>query len=294
MVDKSPGDRIFDAVNLFLLSLITVAVLYPLVFVLSASISDPAAVMGGRVWLWPVDITFVAYEKILDNSQLLNGYKNTIIYTVVGTAVNLVLTICIAYPLSRPDFKGRNVVTAFIVFTMFFSGGLIPTYLLVRDLGIMNTMWALILPGAISVYNVVIMRTFFQTSIPFEVQEAASIDGSSNFNTLFRIVLPLSMPIIAVMILFYAVNHWNAFFNALIYLSDSAKHPLQLVLREILIQGQMADMVDMADDSLAKQLMEVEAIKYAVVIFANLPILMLYPFLQKYFVKGVMIGALKG
>lgn len=294
MVDKSPSDRIFDAVNLLLLGLITVAVLYPLVFVLSASISDPSAVMNGRVWLWPVDITFVAYEKVLDNSDLLTGYKNTIIYTVVGTAVNLVLTICLAYPLSRPDFKGRNVVTAFIVFTMFFSGGLIPTYLLVRDLGIMNTMWALILPGAISVYNVVIMRTFFQTSIPFEVQEAASIDGSSNFSTLFRIVLPLSMPIIAVMVLFYAVSHWNAFFNALIYLSDPLKRPLQLVLREILIMGQMDSMVDMADDSLAKQLMEVEAIKYAVVIFANLPILMLYPFLQKYFVKGVMIGALKG
>nr|WP_010272532.1 carbohydrate ABC transporter permease [Paenibacillus senegalensis] len=294
MVDKSPGDRIFDAVNLFLLGLITVAVLYPLVFVLSASISDPSAVMGGRVWLWPVDITFVAYEKILANSQLLNGYKNTIIYTVVGSATNLVLTVCAAYPLSRRDFKGRNVITALIVFTMFFSGGLIPTYLLVQSLGIMNTMWALILPGAISVYNVVIMRTFFQSSIPYEIQEAAFIDGSNNFQILFRIVLPLSTPIIAVMILFYAVGHWNAFFNALIYLSDQTKYPLQLVLREILIQGQMTGVTDLSVETHAKQLMETESIKYAVVIFANLPVLMLYPFLQRYFVKGVMIGALKG
>jgi putative aldouronate transport system permease protein len=288
------GDRIFDGINLALLSVIMLIVLYPLVFVLSASISNPAHIATGDLWLWPKDITFSAYAHIFQNKDIMNGYRNTLIYTVVGTAVNLVLTICAAYPLSRRDLKGRNLITALIVFTMFFSGGLVPTYLLMKSLGILNTMWALILPSAISVYNVVIMRTFFQNSIPQEMQEAAAIDGSDNFGILLRIVLPLSMPIIAVMILFNAVAHWNAFFNALIYLSDRSKYPLQLVLREILIQGQTQEMVNMTDDTMVKRIMEVEAIKYGVVVVANLPVLILYPFLQRYFVKGIMIGALKG
>jgi putative aldouronate transport system permease protein len=182
----------------------------------------------------------------------------------------------------------------FIVFTMFFSGGLIPTYMIVRDLGMTNTMWALIIPSAVSVYNILVMRTFFQSGIPQEMIEAASIDGSSDFRTLLRIVLPLSMPIIAVMVLFYAVGHWNAYFSALIYLTDRDLYPLQLFMREILIQGQMEDMVNAADSSHAQTIMEEEAVKYAIIVVANLPIFLLYPFLQKYFVKGVMIGALKG
>ncbi|MDQ1913577.1 carbohydrate ABC transporter permease [Paenibacillus sp. GD4] len=294
MMDYSRGDRVFDAVNTLLLILITVIVMYPLLFVLSASVSEPSVVARGQLWLLPKGINFVGYERVFQNKEILSGYMNTIVYTLVGTAINLVLTICAAYPLSRADFRGRHVITAFIVFTMFFSGGLIPTYLLVKKLGMLNTLWAMVIPNAIAVYNVIIMRTFFQSSIPFEIQEAASIDGCSNFRILLRVVLPLSMPIIAVMVLFYAVGHWNAFFQALIYLSDRGKYPLQLILREILIQGQMAAMIDMADDSLAKKLMEVEVIKYAVVVIANLPVLLLYPFLQKYFVKGVMIGALKG
>ncbi|MDQ0899194.1 MULTISPECIES: carbohydrate ABC transporter permease [unclassified Paenibacillus] len=293
-MDNSRGDRVFDTINTLLLVLITVIVLYPLLFVLSASISEPSVVARGQLWLLPKGINFIGYERVFQNKEILTGYMNTIVYTLVGTAINLVLTICAAYPLSRPDFRGRYVITAIIVFTIFFSGGLIPSYLLVKNLGMLNTIWALIIPNAISVYNVIIMRTFFQSSIPHEIQEAASIDGCNNFRILLRVVLPLSMPIIAVMILFYAVGHWNAFFNALIYLSDRAKYPLQLILREILIQGQMAAMIDMADDSLAKKLMEVEVIKYAVVVIANLPVLLLYPLLQKYFVKGVMIGALKG
>jgi putative aldouronate transport system permease protein len=293
-MDNSRGDRVFDAINTLLLVLITVIVLYPLVFVLSASISEPSVVARGQLWLLPKGVNFVGYERVFQNKEILTGYMNTIVYTLIGTVINLVLTICAAYPLSRPDFRGRNVITAVIVFTIFFSGGLIPSYLLVKNLGMLNTIWALIIPNAISVYNVIIMRTFFQSSIPQEIQEAASIDGCNNFRILLRVVLPLSMPIIAVMVLFYAVGHWNAFFNALIYLSDRAKYPLQLILREILIQGQMAAMIDMADDSLAKKLMEVEVIKYAVVVIANLPVLLLYPLLQKYFVKGVMIGALKG
>ncbi|WP_248926987.1 carbohydrate ABC transporter permease [Paenibacillus hamazuiensis] len=293
-MDRSRGDRIFDAINTLLLVLITFVVLYPLLFVLSASISDPSAVVKGDLWLLPKGVNFSGYAKVFGNNEILTGYANTIMYTLVGTAINLVMTVCAAYPLSRKDFRGRHVITAMIVFTMFFSGGLIPTYLLVKKLGMLNSIWALVVPNAVAVYNIVIMRTFFQTSIPYEIQEAASIDGCGNFRILLRVVLPLSMPIVAVMILFYAVGHWNAFFNALIYLSDRSKYPLQLFLREILIQGQMQAMIDMADDSLAKKLMEVEVIKYAVVVIANLPVLLLYPFLQKYFVKGVMIGALKG
>ncbi len=293
-MEHAKGDRLFDAINITLLVGITILVLYPLVFVLSASISNPIHVVAGDLWLWPKEITFDGYKRIFANRDILTGYGNTLLYTTVGTAVNLVLTICAAYPLSRRDLRGRGIVVALIVFTMFFSGGLIPTYLLVKDLGLLNTMWAMILPNAIAVYNVIIMRTYFQTSIPLEMQEAASIDGCDDFKILTRIVLPLSMPIIAVMVLFYAVAHWNAFFNALIYLSERHKFPLQLILREILIQGQMQDMMDINDDTVAKKLMEVETIKYGVVVVASLPMMILYPFLQRYFVKGIMIGALKG
>lgn len=294
METRSSGDKVFDAVNMTLLGIVSIIVLYPLVFVLSASISDPAAVLGGDMWLLPKGITFEGYAKVFENSDLLNSYGNTIFYTTLGTAINLVMTVMAAYPLSKRDFRGRNLLMAIMVFTMFFSGGLVPTYLLVKQLGMTNTFWALVIPNAVSVYNIIIMRTFFQSSIPGEIQEAAAIDGCSELRILRSVVLPLSMPILAVMVLFYSVGHWNAYFNALIYLTDRADYPLQLILREILIQGQMEEMVNVGDSSHAKTLLDQEAIKYAVVVVANLPILMLYPFLQKYFVKGVMIGALKG
>ncbi|TNJ66798.1 carbohydrate ABC transporter permease [Paenibacillus hemerocallicola] len=294
METRSLGDKWFEAVIYALLAMVAVLVLYPLVFVLSASISDPASVLNGDMWLWPMDLSFVGYKKVLENSDLLNSYLNTIIYTVVGTAINLVMTVLAAYPLSQKSFYGRNVITAIMVFTMFFSGGLVPAYMLVKQLGMLNSMWALIVPGAVSVWNIVIMRTFFQTSIPGEIQEAAAIDGCSDWKTLWRIVLPLSMPILAVMVLFYAVGHWNAYFNALIYLTDREHYPLQLILREILIKDEMEGMVNVGDGSHAKTIMDQEAVKYAVVVIANLPILLLYPFLQKYFVRGIMIGALKG
>ncbi|WP_054956857.1 carbohydrate ABC transporter permease [Paenibacillus dakarensis] len=294
MNNQSKSEKWFDRGVHIVLILICVAVLYPLVFVLMASISSPDAVMRGEVWLWPKELTMVGYSKIFQNDEILIGYGNTILYTVVGTAINLVMSIAAAYPLSRKDFFGRNTIAALLVFTMFFSGGMVPTYLLVKSLGMLNSMWALLIPGAVSVYNVLIMRTFFQNGIPYEVQEAASIDGCSNMSTLIRIVLPLSMPIIAVMILFYSVGHWNAYFSALIYLTDRDKYPLQLFLREILIQGQMQEMLGIGDDTQSRIVMEGEAIKYAAVIVANLPVLCLYPFLQKYFVKGVMIGAVKG
>ena len=285
---------LFDAVNAALLSFVCLIVLYPLVFVLSASISDPAAVLSGRMWLWPVGISFAGYEKVFANPDLVTGYTNTILYTTVGTAVNVIMTVMAAYPLAHPHFYGRKVIMALIVFTMFFSGGLIPTYMVVRDLGMTNTMWALIIPNAVSVYNILIMRTYFQSSIPGELLEAAAIDGSSDIRTLLCIVLPLSLPILAVMVLFYAVGHWNAYFSALIYLTDRELYPLQLFMREILIQGQMEEMINAADTSHAQTIMDEEAVKYAIIVVANLPIFLLYPFLQKYFVKGVMIGALKG
>lgn len=295
MERESFGDKCFVIVNAVLLTLVLIAVLYPLWFVLIASISDTAAVLTGKVWLWPRDFTLAGYKIVLQNGELLRSYGNTVLYTAMGTAINLVLTVMAAYPMSRRDYRGRNALMAFIVFTMFFSGGMIPTYLLVKDLGMLNTIWALVIPNAVSVWNIIIMRTFFQQTLPYEIQEAAQIDGCSDIKILLRIVLPLSKPILAVMVLFYAVGHWNAFFNALIYLTDRDLYPLQLILREILIQGQMASMMESGDTTgMARRIMEAESIKYAVVIIANLPVLLLYPFLQKYFVKGVLVGSLKG
>ncbi|WDH84763.1 carbohydrate ABC transporter permease [Paenibacillus urinalis] len=291
---ESRGDRYVMTAIYILLGLVSLIVLYPIYFVLIASFSSPEEVMLGKVWLWPKNLSLVGYERIFENNELMRGYFNTIVYTVIGTALNVVMTIAAAYPLSRQDFKGRNAFTVLIVFTMFFSGGMIPTYLLIKDLGLLDSFWVMILPTAVSVWNILIMRTFFQSSIPKELQEAAFLDGCSNLKLLVRIILPLSGPVLAVMVLFYAVGHWNSYFNALIYLSDRDKYPLQLFLREILIQDQMQNMVDLGSDTYSKSLMEVEAIKYAAVMVTNLPMLILYPFLQKYFIKGVMIGAIKG
>lgn len=291
---ETRGDRIFNVINYTILILVTIIVMYPLVFVLSASFSDPQAVLRGEMLLWPKGVNLNSYVKIFQNKDIISGFTNTLVYTSLGTFINLTMTILAAYPLSRKDFVGRNAIMALLVFTMFFSGGLIPTYLLIKNLGMLNTLWVMIIPNAVSIWNIIIMRTFFQQSIPGELQEAATIDGCSNIKILTRIILPLSMPIIAVTILFYAVGHWNAFFNALLYLSDKEKFPLQLILREILIQGQTNDMVKMSTESAIKQQREVEGIKYAVLVVANIPVLALYPFLQRYFVKGVMIGAIKG
>ena len=234
------------------------------------------------------------YKRVFANNDIMLGYKNTVFYTLTGIAVNLAMTVAGAYPLSRKDFYGRNFLMLLFTFTMFFSGGLIPTYLVIQRLNLINNFWVMIIPGAVSVYNMIIMRTFFQSTIPGELQEAAFIDGCSNIRILLKIVLPLSMPIIAVMVIFYGVAHWNAFFSALIYISDRTKYPLQLILREILIQNQMQEMMNQDTESLAQQQIMAEGIKYAVVIVASLPVLILYPFLQRYFVKGVMVGAIKG
>ncbi|MGE7986099.1 carbohydrate ABC transporter permease [Lysinibacillus fusiformis] len=290
---ESKGDRAFTIFNYVFLAIVAVVVLYPLIFVLSASLSNPEYVISGNIWLWPKEFTVEAYEKVFQNPDIINGFINTLKYTFFGTLLNIVMTICAAYPLSRRNLKGKGFIMAFMVFTMFFSGGLIPTYLLIRDLGMINTFWVMIIPNAVAVWNIIIMRTFFQ-SIPYELEESAMIDGAGNFRILWSIVLPLSLPVMAVMVLFYAVGHWNSYFQALIYLQDQDKFPLQLILRQILIQGQADDMIKATSESFLAQKLSVEGLKYAVLIVANLPMLMLYPFLQRYFVKGVMIGSLKG
>lgn len=293
-IKQSMGDKIFDVINIILLVFILIVIAYPLLFVVSASFSEPRLVLQGKIRLLPKDMTLVAYSRVFANEDIVMGYKNTFIYTIVGTLVNLIMTIAGAYPLSRKDFYGRNLIMGLFTFTMFFSGGLIPTYLVIKRLNLINNFWVMILPGAVSVYNMIIMRTFFQSTIPTEIEEAAAIDGSSNIQTLIKIVLPLSIPIISVMVIFYGVGHWNAYFNALIYMSDRSKFSLQLILREILIQNQVDDMMDLDLESLAQQQLMAETLKYAVAIVASVPVLMLYPILQKHFVKGVMIGAVKG
>ncbi|MEF2965468.1 carbohydrate ABC transporter permease [Paenibacillus sp. M1] len=293
-VMKGPSDeRWFDVIVYLIAAVIIIIVLYPLVFVVSASFSDPARVLNGEVWLFPKGVTLEAYKNILDNDKIWNGYRNSILYAVVGTLINIVMTLLAAYPLSRPDLPGRKGLMLIITLTMFFSGGLIPSYMLVKSLGMVDTMWALIIPGAISTYNLIVMRTYFQSSIPWELQEAAHIDGCSNWRLLISIILPLSKPILAVMVLFYAVGHWNSFFNALIYIRTEDLYPLQLVLREILMISQSVG-VDGGNVGMEEKILLSESIKYAVIIVSSLPVLIMYPFVQRHFVKGVMIGSIKG
>jgi putative aldouronate transport system permease protein len=292
-VSLSRDDRIFDAVIYAISAVIIVIVLYPLLFVVSASFSDPTKVLAGEVWLWPKGFNVEAYTSILHETKIWTGYRNTIFYAVFGTFINLAMTILAAYPLSRPDLPGRNAIMLVITLTMFFSGGLIPTYLLVKNLGMVDTIWALMIPNAIATYNLIVMRTYFQSSIPWELQEAAQIDGCSSTRLLLNVILPLSKPIIAVMALFYAVGHWNSFFNALIYIRNEALYPLQLVLREILLISQSSDAVD-ASVGIEKKILLAESIKYAVILVSSVPVLVMYPFVQKHFVKGMLIGSIKG
>nr|WP_318281021.1 carbohydrate ABC transporter permease [Paenibacillus bovis] len=291
---KISDGKFFDIGVIFISVLIVIMVLYPLIFVVSASFSDPAKVMRGDMWLWPVGFNLDAYKEILNNSAVWTGYKNTIFYTLLGTSINILLTTLAAYPLSRRDLPGRNVFMFLITFTMFFHGGLIPTFLVVQGLGMIDTIWAMVIPNAIATYNLIVMRTYFQSSIPWELQEAAMIDGCSNIKMLFNIILPLSKPIIAVMILFYAVSHWNAFFNALIYLRDDSMYPLQLILREILLVSQASGTESAGQFGMDEKILLGESIKYALVIVASVPVLIMYPFVQKHFVKGVMVGSIKG
>ena len=300
LVKDTKADKIFMVFNYIFILLAVGIVLYPLIYIISASISDPQFVNSGEMWLWPKGFTMEGYKTILENNSIWRGYLNTIYYTALGTTINLVVTLPAAYALSRPDFYGHKAFTSFLLVTMFVSGGLIPSYLVIKNLGMLNTVWALVLPGAASVYNIVVTRTFFQSTIPREMEEAAIIDGCSDFKLFAKVVLPLSTPIIAVMALFYGVGHWNGFFGALIYLSDKAMYPLQMVLREILVLQDMSSNSiggtmtgEMAELMYSKQQLAA-VIKYGVMIVSTLPVIVIYPFLQKYFVKGMMVGSVKG
>jgi putative aldouronate transport system permease protein len=295
----SKGDRVFNFINYFLLLFVFVIVLYPLLYVVSVSLSDPIRVAMGEIRLLPKGFNWDAYKNVFRNSEIWTGYGNTIIYTVSGTALNLFVTLTCAFALARKRLAGKNIIMALFVLTMFFSGGMIPGYVLIKNLGMLDTRWVMILPGAISVYYMIVTRTFFQSTIPEEMYEAAKIDGASDIGILWRIALPLSMPIIAVMGLFYAVSHWNQFFGALIYLNDRDLFPLQLVLRNILLMNQQLQMDVSAMTSeefgyIAKQAYMAETMKYALIFIASLPMLVVYPFVQRFFVQGVMIGSLKG
>ena len=286
------GDKMFDIVNYGLLGLIALCVLYPLYFIIIASFSDPVAINNGRVGFWPVGFNTTGYEKIFENMKIWRSYSNTIFYTVAGTGINIVLTMMLAYPLSRKKFFAKTPLMIFVMFTMYFQGGLIPTYLWINDLNLYNTPWVMVLLPAINVFNLIIAINFIKSNIPEELYEAAAIDGCSHIKFFARIVLPLSKTIIVVLVLYYGVAHWNEFMNRLIYLRDEGLYPLQLTLRNILLQNQASGLGDV--DSIIEQQKAAELIKYGVIIVSTLPVLVIYPFLQKHFEKGVMVGSVKG
>lgn len=291
--DTDLSDRVFHAAVIILAALCMVVILYPLWFVVIASISNSDLVNQGKVVFLPVDIRFYGFEQIFHDTRIWVGYRNTIYYVLGGTILNLIVTMPAAYALSRPDFKARNPVMMFFVFTMYFSGGLVPTYMLVNSLGLINTPWILLVMVLINTYNLIIARTFIQNTIPMDLYESATLDGANHFRILWSIVLPLSKAIISVEILYYAVFHWNDYFNALIYTSSPEVQPLQMVLRRILLQNEaFASGSGGVQGGYAQS--SADQVKYAVIIVSTVPILCVYPFVQKYFEKGVMIGAVKG
>lgn len=287
-----PASRLFDLLLHGLLLAVLVVTIYPFLHVLAVSVSDSHAVLEKRVSFYPIGFDWTAYQAVFDNPFLWNAYGNTLKYTVVGTSVNLILTTMMAYALSRRTLYGRSFFTVLVVFTMFFNGGIIPDYLVVRELGLINTMWAVILPVAVSTWNLIIMRTAFQ-EFPPELEEAAIVDGCNPLQVLYRIVVPLSLPILLTIMLFYAVWHWNSYFLPLVYLNEKVKYPLQILLQQILISDDtsFAEAGSSIDPS---KLIISDSVKYATIIVAIAPIVMLYPFIQKYFVKGAMMGSVKG
>ena len=290
----SRGDKIFNVIVISIVSILTLIVLLPMINIVACSFSKPSAVSAGRVLLWPVDFTLDNYDLVFSYKKVWIGYRNTIFYTVVGTLINVVMTMFCAYPLSVKSFSGRTFLNKMFMFTMIFSGGMIANYILIRDLRLMNTIWAVLLPGAINVYNVMITRTYIETSIPRDLEESARIDGCNYFMYFVKFVLPLAKPIIAVIAMYYAVAHWNSYFNAFLYLSNDKLYPLQLFLREILINSNM-DTSSLDDPELIAAMQGLaDAMKYVVIVVSTLPLMCIYPFVQKYFVKGVMIGAVKG
>lgn len=292
-IKDSSGDKIFDYAKLLFVTSFFLAVLYPIMYVLSASLSSPEAVSTGRVFLWPVEPTLRGYITVFRQSKIWIGYGNSLYYTLFGTLINVIMTMAAAYPLSRKDFLGRNIIMFIFTFTMFFNGGLIPTYLLVSSLGMVNTRWAMLIPGAMGVWNVIITRTYLKSTIPDELLEASKLDGCTDMQFLLKIVIRLSGPILAVISLFYAVGHWNSFFSALIYLRTPRLYPLQIILRDILIVEEMRD-ITFDLESYAKLEAMKQLMKYSLIVVASLPVLIMYPFAQRFFIKGIMIGAIKG
>ena len=297
-VKRCREDVIFDTVIFILLTLILFVVAYPLYWVIISSFSDPTAVSAGKVLLRPIGFTLKGYAEVFKNSQVMRGFFNSIVITVVGVCVNLAVTLPTAYALSRDNFSGKKPITVFYMITMFFGGGMIPTYLVVKNMQLLNTIWALVLPGCLSVYNMIVARTFFKSNISEELYEAGEIDGCTQSRFFFQIALPLSKAIIAIMVLYYGVGHWNSYFSALLYISDQDKYPLQLVLRNILITNQTAlsqtATTAAARAALQEQQQLIDVMKYSLIIISSVPVLIMYPLVQKHFVKGVMIGSVKG
>ena len=293
VIKETPGDRIFRALCYFIMTLLLLLVLCPLIFVCSASVSDPSMVASGKVLLLPKGFTLDGYRRVFQDKSILTGYANTIFYTTVGTLINLAVTVPAGYALARSTLPGKKFFMTYFMIPMYFGGGLIPTFLVVNALHLYNTRAVMVLLYAFSMYNCIICRTFFG-GLPKEVEEAAIIDGCTSFQVFWQIVLPLSKALMGVMVLYFAVAHWNTYFAALIYLRDTDKHPLQLVLRKILVlETASDDMIGMEEAALAKLQLK-ELVKYAVIVVSSLPVLILYPFLQKYFDQGVMIGSVKG
>ena len=294
-IKKKSSEKTFDIINGAFLLILVILVAYPLYYVLIASISDPYEVYAGKTFLLPSKITFEGYKRVFKESSIAGGYLNSIYYTVLGTVVSVALVLTTGYCMSKKTLPFRRAIMLFYVITMYVGGGLIPTYLVVSKMHLLNSVWALILPGGVSVYNVIVTRTFFETSIPQELYEAASIDGSGNIRTFVKIALPLAKPIIAVMVIFTMVAYWNDWFTAFIYMQEKSRYPLQLVLRQILIQSQaMASMMGNMDGGYAEANKLTELIKFASIVVGSVPMLIAYPFVQKYFEKGFMAGAVKG
>ncbi len=287
-------DLVFYGVSALVIGILTLTVLYIIVYILSASFSSPAALAAGKVVLWPVDFSVDGYKAVFNYSKVWIGYRNTIFYVIVGTAINVSMTLLCAYPMAQKDLYGGKAIMAYFTFTMIFNGGMIPTYILVKNLGIMNTVWSLLIPGAMTVYNMIIARTFIRTNIPGELRDAARIDGCDDFHFFFEVVLPLSKAIIAVLTLWYAVGHWNSYMDAFLYLRDNNLYPLQIFLKDVLVSGEFSaeDMMD-PETAIALQNMKL-LLKYSLIVVSVVPLFFFYPFVQKYFVKGVTIGSVKG
>lgn len=297
MKNISKKDKIFDIFCYGFFIIIILLVLYPLYWIIIASFSDPVMINSGQVWLYPKGFSLDGYERIFSYSRIWIGYKNTIIYTLLGTTINVILTLSSGYVLSREDLVGRKFFTLLIIFTMFFSGGLIPSYVLIKNLNMIDTIWVMVIPNAVSAFNVILAKNFFENNIPKELFETSRIDNCSNIRFMISIVLPLSKAILAVIVVFCAVNHWNSYMQALIYLRDREKHPLQMILREILVSEQTTSEfqeLTTLNNSEKDRYKLAQMLKYTSIIASAIPLLIIYPLLQKYFAKGVMIGAIKG